>query len=211
MKYDWLDEFLLDMAGTKKDFKEEWQWTRYMIGDKLYAAICKDAKGERDIITIKLSPLDGDFLRSQYKDIIPGHYMNKVHWNSVYLDGEVSDDMLRELIEKSYHLVLSGLSKKRQLEIKKSFSCCGTDCSSYYCYGTMCKGCNESKGIVFHCESGKECNIYHCCRIKHQYQSCAECEQLPCEIWRATRDPKFSDEEFEKNIQERIGNMKKLS
>ncbi len=117
MRYTWLDEVLLSMAGVTKDFKEEWQWTRYLIGGKMYAAICKDATGERDIVTLKLEPLEGDFLRKQFQDIIPGYYMNKEHWNSVYLDGNVPDDLLKELIDKSYHLVLNGLSKKVQGEI----------------------------------------------------------------------------------------------
>lgn len=117
MRYTWLDEFLLSMTGVTKDFKEEWQWTRYLIAGKMYAAICKDATGKRDIITLKLNPIDGDFLRNQYEDIIPGHYMNKEHWNSVYLDGNVPDDLLKEMIDKSYHLVLSGFSKKMQAEI----------------------------------------------------------------------------------------------
>ena len=84
-KYLWLDQFLLSMSGSKKDFKEEWGWNRYLIGEKMFAAICNDATGIRDIITLKLNPLDGDFLRNQYEDIIPGHYMNKMHWNSIYL------------------------------------------------------------------------------------------------------------------------------
>lgn len=33
------------------------------MGDKMFAAICKDATGTRDVITIKLSVSDGEFLR----------------------------------------------------------------------------------------------------------------------------------------------------
>lgn len=117
MKYMWLDEFLLSKRGTTKDYKEEWGWTRYQLKNKMFAAICKDAKGERDIVTVKLNPLDGDFLRNQYEDIIPGHYMNKIHWNSIYLDGNVPDELMKELMDKSYQLVLNGLSKKVQKEI----------------------------------------------------------------------------------------------
>ena len=43
--------------------------------------------------------------------------MNKVHWNSVRADGVVPDDLLREMLEKSYRLVLGGLSKKKQREL----------------------------------------------------------------------------------------------
>ena len=47
----------------------------------------------------KLEPEEGDFLRSQYEDIVPGYYMNKMHWNSVKPDGEVPDELLKDLKE----------------------------------------------------------------------------------------------------------------
>ena len=37
MKYEWLDEYLLDKPGTEKDFKIEWGWHRYMVRGKLFA------------------------------------------------------------------------------------------------------------------------------------------------------------------------------
>lgn len=116
-EYRWLDEFLRSFPSATRDFKEEWQWMRYQVGDKMFAAICKDATETRDIVTIKLDVMEGDVLRQQYEDIIPGHYMNKQHWNSIYLDGAVPQDILKDLIEKSYYLVLGGLSKKKQKEI----------------------------------------------------------------------------------------------
>lgn len=75
------------------------------------------ACAEMGIITLKLDPMEGEFLRSQFKDIIPGYYMNKTHWNSIKADGDISDDMLKDLMDKSYELVLGGLSKKKQKEI----------------------------------------------------------------------------------------------
>lgn len=117
MKYPWLDEYLLSHKAVTKDFKAEWQWTRYLIGNKMFAAICKDESGKNDIITLKLDPLDGSFLREQYKDITPGYYMNKIHWNSVKLDGDVPDDILKDMAYKSYQLVLNGFSKKMQREL----------------------------------------------------------------------------------------------
>lgn len=61
--------------------------------------------------------MEGEFLLSQFKDIIPGYYMNKTHWNSIKADGDISDDMLKDLMDKSYELILGGLSKKKQKEI----------------------------------------------------------------------------------------------
>jgi predicted DNA-binding protein (MmcQ/YjbR family) len=76
-----------------------------------------DATGKPVYITCKLDPAEGDFLRRQYEDIIPGYYMNKVHWNSVKAEGNVPDALLREMLEKSYRLVLGGFSKKKQREL----------------------------------------------------------------------------------------------
>ena len=52
-------------------------------------------------ITCKLDPAEGEFLRRQYEDIIPGYYMNKVHWNSVKAEGNVPDALLREMLKNS--------------------------------------------------------------------------------------------------------------
>ncbi len=116
MKYPWLYEELAQKPGATQDFKEEWQWTRFQIGGKMFAAICKN-EGVDELLTVKLEPQEGQFLREQYEDILPGYYMNKEHWNSIRLDGQVPDDLVREMAEKSYRLVLSGLSKKKQKEI----------------------------------------------------------------------------------------------
>ena len=117
MQYTWIDEYLLDKPGVTKDLQKDWNWIRYQIGGKMFAAICLDDKDDPYYITLKLEPLEGDFLRQKYEDIIPGYYMNKIHWNSIKADGKVPDDLLRDLLDKSYRLVLSSFSKKKQKEI----------------------------------------------------------------------------------------------
>lgn len=119
MRYTWLDEYLLAKKGVTKDFKEEWGWYRYQIADKLFCAVCMDESREKEVyITLKLEPFRGDSLRQLFpEDILPGYYMNKVHWNSIKADGCVPDDLLREMLDEAYTLVLSGLSRKKQTEI----------------------------------------------------------------------------------------------
>lgn len=117
MKYEWIDEYLLSKPGVTKDLQQEWNWIRYKIGEKMFAAICLDDSDKPYYITLKLEPLEGEFWRKQYEDIILGYYMNKVHWNSVKADGEVPDDILREMLDKSYELILGSFSKKKQKEI----------------------------------------------------------------------------------------------
>ena len=117
MKYDWIDSFLKAKKGVTKDLQKDWNWIRYQIGGKMFSAVCLDPNDEPYYITLKLDPVEGDFLRSQYKDIIPGYYMNKTHWNSVKADGNVPDDLLKDMLDKSYDLVLHSFSKKKQAEI----------------------------------------------------------------------------------------------
>ena len=118
MRYDWLDEYLLGKKGVTKDLQTDWNWVRYHIGGKMFAAVCLEWQDNKPYyITLKLDPAEGDFLRTQYEDIIPGYYMNKTHWNSIKPDGNVPDDLLKDLLDKSYELVLHGFSKKKQKEI----------------------------------------------------------------------------------------------
>ena len=89
---------------------------------------------------------------------------------------------------------------------KELISVCGADCSSCACFGALCKGCNAHEGKVFHSPEG--CPIHRCVRSEKHLHNCGKCDQAPCEIWRKTRDPKFTDVEFERNIAERIGRLK---
>lgn len=116
MNYPWIDSYCTGKKGVQKDYKEEWQATRYMIGGKMFAMQGGD-KQNKPIITVKLEPLYGQLLRGQYSDIIPGYYMNKDHWNSLYLEGAVPDEVLREMLDQAYELVLRSLTKKAQAEI----------------------------------------------------------------------------------------------
>ena len=215
MRYVWLDEYLLSKTGVTKDLQQDWNWIRYQIGGKMFAAVCLNEKNEPYYITLKLEPAEGDFLRTQYEDIIPGYYMNKQHWNSVKPDGEVPDDLLKDLLDKSYQLVLNSFSKKKQQEILvgsisvNTLSCCGTECTECEFYGTMCKGCNASSGKVFHAPEGQACPIYECSINQKKLGGCGACSNVPCDIWRRTKDPSFSEEEFEQNILERVNRLKK--
>ena len=116
MKYGWMDEYCLSKKAAEKDFKVEWDATRYLIGGKMFAMQGGD-KEKKAIITLKCEPSFGQYLRGQYEDIIAGYYMNKEHWNSVYLEGDVPEDVLQQMIDMSYELVFSSLSKKKQKEI----------------------------------------------------------------------------------------------
>ena len=121
-KYEWLDEYLLSKPGCVKDYKLEWNWWRYQVGGKLFAAMCQPGPQYagydcRELVSLKCEPLLAEALRAEYPDVIPGFYMDKRNWSSVYLDGELPDDVLRGLCQRSYELVFSTLTKKLRQEI----------------------------------------------------------------------------------------------
>lgn len=123
MKYDWLDEYLLSLPGAEKDYKPEWAWFRYMVRGKLFAAVCSPrgmrdaAYNDHDLVNLKCGPAEAELLRAQYPEILPGFYCDKRLWIACLLDGDLPDELLRELCARSYQLVLGKLPKYVQREI----------------------------------------------------------------------------------------------
>ncbi len=65
-----------------------------------------------EFVNLKCDPERAAELREEYQGIKPGWHMNKKHWNSVMCDGSVSDQMIRELTDHSYDLIVESLPKK---------------------------------------------------------------------------------------------------
>ena len=209
MKYPWIDEYLMAKRGVTKDLQAEWNWIRYQIGGKMFAAVLLDHDDRPYYINLKLDPAEGELMRKKYPDVIPGYYSNKLHWNSVKPDGDIPDDLLKTWLDRSYLLVLQDLPKAKQREIL-GLSVCGTDCSACPLHGNLCTGCNEACGKVFHAPEGKPCPIYGCCVNKHHYATCASCSRVPCAVWQATRDPSMTDEQFEQSVNDRVSALRKI-
>ena len=68
-------------------------------------------------VKLKCDPERAQELRAEYQSVIPGWHMSKIHWNTVAFNGDVSDKMMRELIDHSYDIVFKSLPKKIQAEI----------------------------------------------------------------------------------------------
>ena len=122
MNYAWLDEYLLSLPGAEKDYKPEWGWFRYMLRGKLFAAVCSPGPehniyGGHDLVNLKCDPTRSELLRAVYPDILPGFYSDKRTWIACFLDGELPDDLLRQLCAESHRLVLEKLPKYVQREI----------------------------------------------------------------------------------------------
>ena len=136
--------------------------------------------------------MEGDFLRQQYEDIIPGYYCNKMHWNSINPDGCVPDDLLKDMIDKSYKLVLEGFSRKKQQEILLT-TYCGLDCTNCsWKEPCHCCGCVSTKGMPFHAD--KEPCPVAACVIKKNISFCGVCKDFPCQLLTDySHDPEHGD------------------
>ena len=118
----WLEGYLLSMPGAVTDYKLEWQWQRYLVGGRMFAAVCTPgpehaAHAGRTMVILKCDPRLAEAFREQYPEVVPGFYSDKRNWNSVYLDGALPDDVLRDFCGMSYELVFQKLTKRAQREI----------------------------------------------------------------------------------------------
>lgn len=118
-----LDALLRINAGVTKDYKAEWEWDRYMVGGKMFAAMCQPGEmhaaeyAGHPLLTLKCDPLESESLQREFADILPGFYMNKQNWVSIRLDGNVPDGVIEQLSVRAYALIFEKLTKKMQKEI----------------------------------------------------------------------------------------------
>ena len=81
----------------------------FKVMNKMFALVSKQEAVPR--VTLKCDPVDAEVLTGQFKSVVPGYHMNKKHWITISLTGELDDEMLKGLIDDSYELVVSKLSK----------------------------------------------------------------------------------------------------
>lgn len=111
-----LQSLCLKLTGATHDYKPEWDADRYLVGGKMFALIGADAHG-KPLISLKCDPFFAEELRENYEGVVPGYYLNKTHWNSIYFDANLPEELWERLIVHSYELVFQSLSKKVQKEI----------------------------------------------------------------------------------------------
>lgn len=120
MNIQQLYEFCQAKKGVTEHFPFDEDTLVFKVGGKMFclASLKRFEEGE-PFLNLKCNPERALELREQYEAIKPGYHMSKVHWNSVYLNGDVSNKLVVELINHSYGLVFNSLTKKLQEEIKK--------------------------------------------------------------------------------------------
>ncbi|MCH6471970.1 MmcQ/YjbR family DNA-binding protein [Sinomonas terrae] len=79
------------------------------VEGKMFAAMRADA--EPLSISLKCEPALAIQLRAVHPEITGAWHMNKKHWNSVRLDGDLGDEAVRDMVEDSYDLVVASLPR----------------------------------------------------------------------------------------------------
>lgn len=114
MNIEELREYCLQKPGATEGLPFGEDTLVFKVGEKIFLLTSLDT-GNR--FNAKCDPERAIELREQFDEIIPGYHMNKKHWNTVYMNGQLTRKQLNELIDHSYELVLSSLPKKLQEEI----------------------------------------------------------------------------------------------
>jgi predicted DNA-binding protein (MmcQ/YjbR family) len=121
MNIEQVRDFCIAKKGVTDHFPFDNVTLVFKVMDKMFALVGLDSweKGEQKI-NLKCNPEKAEELRGEYEGIIAGWHMNKKHWNTVLINSsDVSDALVRELINHSYDLVVNGLTKKAKSELEK--------------------------------------------------------------------------------------------
>lgn len=105
-KYGTSPEYLWERDSTSGVLRhsENTKWYGIIMSVKR-STLGLEGEAFIDILNLKCNPEDIDFFR-QIEGILPGYHMNKSHWISVSLDGMADDNLLMDLIDRSYELTL---------------------------------------------------------------------------------------------------------
>jgi predicted DNA-binding protein (MmcQ/YjbR family) len=89
--------------------------TVFKVNNKMFALMGQH--NDLVMLNLKCDPDEALALRDIFPAITPGYHMDKKHWNSVYFDGSVPEGEVMRLIDNSYKLVVSKMSKTDQQAI----------------------------------------------------------------------------------------------
>lgn len=115
MTHKQIEEYLLVKPGARLDYPFGKEAAVYKVHDKMFAII---REGKTPVqISLKCDPLLAETLRNKYESVMPGYHLNKRHWNTVVLTGQLADDEVFDLINHSYNLVVESLPLKEQKQL----------------------------------------------------------------------------------------------
>jgi predicted DNA-binding protein (MmcQ/YjbR family) len=105
MTHKQVEEYLLSMPNARLDYPFGENPAVYKVKDKMFALVSE--KKEPLQISLKCDPQLAETLRQKYETVMPGYHLNKKHWNTIVLTGQLDWDEIKGLIRHSYDLVAS--------------------------------------------------------------------------------------------------------
>lgn len=114
MNIEELRDHCLQKPGVTEGFPFGEETLVFKIAEKIFLLIGL-TDGNR--FNVKCDPELAIELRERHSEVIPGYHMNKKMWNTVYMDGALTNKELRGMIDHSYDQVVKSLPKKTQAEI----------------------------------------------------------------------------------------------
>ena len=102
MNHKLVEQYLLSMPGAKLDYPFGEEVAVYKADAKMFALIAEKSDPVR--ISLKCDPKLAEVLREKYESVMPGYHLNKKHWNTVVLSGQLPWEDIQGLIKHSYDL-----------------------------------------------------------------------------------------------------------
>lgn len=103
MDHKTVEEYILSMPNAVLDYPFGEHVAVYKAGDKMFALIAEDKKPIT--LSLKADPGLSTVLREKYETVMPGYHLNKKHWNTIVMTGQLPWDEVQALIHHSYQLV----------------------------------------------------------------------------------------------------------
>ena len=110
MNLETLRDFCLDLPGVTEELPFGPDTLVFKVMGKVFLLTPID--GVKPQFNAKCDPEKAEELREKYSDVLPGYHMNKKHWNTVFITGNISSDVLFSWVKDSYDLVVNSLPKK---------------------------------------------------------------------------------------------------
>jgi predicted DNA-binding protein (MmcQ/YjbR family) len=102
----------LSFPGAAETFPFGSENSVFKVAGKIFAL---SRLGQNPLrVSLKCEPDVAEQLREAHAAVTPGYHLNKRHWNTVIIDGSLRDQMVKDMIEDSYDLVVSKLPRVRQ-------------------------------------------------------------------------------------------------
>ncbi len=116
MNFESIREYCLSKKGAQEDFPFDEHTLVFKVKGKMFALIPLERLPPQ--MNLKCDPERAIELRENFNAVKPGFHMSKKHWNTIELEGDVNAKKLSMMIDHSYDLVVSKLTKKLQKELE---------------------------------------------------------------------------------------------